>query len=68
MDAADIATQREHILRLEALARNRASRPVHAAGPPPTRCEECGDPIPEARRAAVPGVRLCVTCQQKQER
>ncbi len=28
-----------------------------------THCEECGDAIPEARRAAVPGVRLCVPCQ-----
>ena len=27
-------------------------------------CEECGDAIPEARRAAIAGVRLCVTCQQ----
>lgn len=26
-------------------------------------CEECGDPIPGARRKAIPGVRLCVTCQ-----
>lgn len=26
-------------------------------------CEECGAAIPEARRAAVPGVRLCITCQ-----
>lgn len=26
-------------------------------------CEECGDPIPEARRKAIPGVRLCVDCQ-----
>ena len=26
-------------------------------------CEECGSAIPEARRDAVPGVRLCVTCQ-----
>ncbi len=28
-----------------------------------THCEECNKPIPEARREAVPGVRLCVTCQ-----
>lgn len=28
-----------------------------------TFCEECGDSIPEARRKAIPGVRLCVTCQ-----
>lgn len=27
-------------------------------------CEECGLAIPEARRQAVPGVRLCVGCQQ----
>jgi phage/conjugal plasmid C-4 type zinc finger TraR family protein len=27
-------------------------------------CEECGDNIPEARRKAVPGVRLCVGCQE----
>ncbi len=26
-------------------------------------CAECGSPIPEARRKAVPGVRLCVRCQ-----
>jgi len=26
-------------------------------------CEECGEPIPEARRTAIPGVRLCVECQ-----
>jgi len=27
-------------------------------------CEECGEAIPEARREAIPGVRLCVSCQQ----
>jgi len=27
------------------------------------RCEECDARIPEARRQAVPGVRLCVKCQ-----
>lgn len=28
-------------------------------------CEKCGDPIPEARRKAIPGVRLCVVCQSE---
>ncbi|RZV38692.1 MAG: DksA/TraR family C4-type zinc finger protein [Chromatiales bacterium] len=28
-----------------------------------THCEECDAAIPEARREAVPGVRLCVKCQ-----
>lgn len=27
-------------------------------------CEECDTLIPEARRQALPGVRLCVVCQQ----
>ena len=26
-------------------------------------CEDCDAPIPEARREAVPGVRLCINCQ-----
>ncbi len=33
-------------------------------GPGRTHCEECDALIPEARRLAVPGVRLCVQCQQ----
>ena len=28
-------------------------------------CEECGEPIPEPRRKALPGVRLCVACQSE---
>ncbi|MEH6570033.1 MAG: DksA/TraR family C4-type zinc finger protein [Halioglobus sp.] len=27
-------------------------------------CEECNTTIPEARRKAIPGVRLCVACQE----
>lgn len=27
-------------------------------------CDDCGTAIPEARRKAVPGVRLCVSCQE----
>lgn len=33
-----------------------------------THCEECGAPIPEPRRKALPGVRLCVACQEEQDR
>jgi phage/conjugal plasmid C-4 type zinc finger TraR family protein len=32
-------------------------------GPGLVHCAECGSEIPEARRAAVPGVRLCLPCQ-----
>lgn len=31
-------------------------------------CEECGVQIPEARRSAIPGVRLCVGCQTEVDR
>jgi phage/conjugal plasmid C-4 type zinc finger TraR family protein len=32
-----------------------------------THCEECDAPIPQARREAVPGVRLCVKCQGERD-
>ena len=31
-------------------------------------CEECESMIPEARRIAMPGVRLCVSCQSELEK
>lgn len=34
-------------------------------GPGLERCEECDAPIPLERRKAVPGVRLCVRCQEE---
>jgi phage/conjugal plasmid C-4 type zinc finger TraR family protein len=34
------------------------------AGPSLESCAECGARIPEARREAVPGVRLCLPCQE----
>ena len=37
------------------------------SGPGLTHCEECDAPIPEARRQAVPGVRLCVDCQAQHD-
>jgi len=33
-----------------------------------THCEECDAAIPEARRKAIPGVRLCVACQTEHDR
>jgi len=30
-------------------------------------CADCDEPIPEARRRAVPGVMLCIDCQQGRE-
>ena len=33
-----------------------------------THCAECGNEIPEARQKAIPGVRLCLTCQDNEDR
>lgn len=33
-----------------------------------TECEECDAVIPEKRRLAIPGIRLCIQCQTKLER
>ncbi|MFV0359939.1 DksA/TraR family C4-type zinc finger protein [Tropicimonas sp.] len=30
-------------------------------------CAECGEPIPEARRQAVAGVKLCIDCQSERD-
>ena len=32
-----------------------------------THCAECEEPIPEARRSALPGVKLCLDCQQERD-
>jgi RNA polymerase-binding transcription factor DksA len=37
-------------------------------GPSATHCDECSEAIPEARRAAVAGVRLCIVCQDKADK
>jgi phage/conjugal plasmid C-4 type zinc finger TraR family protein len=37
-------------------------------GPGLTHCAECGTEIPQARRAAIPGVRLCLACQEAHDR
>lgn len=40
------------------------ARRAQAAGPSLEFCARCGEPIPEGRRQALPGVRLCVACQE----
>jgi phage/conjugal plasmid C-4 type zinc finger TraR family protein len=49
----------------DAINRARSQLP---SGPGLLRCEECDAPIPEARRQAMPGVRLCVPCQEAHDR
>ncbi|MCZ8132450.1 MAG: DksA/TraR family C4-type zinc finger protein [Steroidobacteraceae bacterium] len=38
------------------------------AGESATHCDECGEAIPGPRRAAMPGVRLCLACQDALDR
>ena len=33
-----------------------------------THCAECDEEIPEARRKAIPGVKLCIDCMQDRDR
>lgn len=42
------------------------SRLAHGTGR--THCEACNAAIPLARQQAVPGVRLCVNCQEQEDR
>lgn len=47
------------------LARMRAGKaPV---GESRTHCAECEEEIPEARRQAIPGVKLCIDCMQERD-
>jgi phage/conjugal plasmid C-4 type zinc finger TraR family protein len=50
----------------EELARMKA-RPV-PQGASAEFCAECDEPIPEARRQALPGVKLCVACQSARDK
>lgn len=49
----------------DAIERARARLPQ---GPSLEFCEQCEDDIPEARRRALPGVRVCVHCQELRDR
>jgi len=65
-DVFDRAQEREAELRADALADQARLHPL-PSGESPTECD-CGEPIPEARRRALPGVRTCVECQRDIER
>jgi len=46
---------------------SRARRSLHQ-GQSAEYCEHCGEPIPEARRLALPGVKYCVQCQHVRDK
>jgi phage/conjugal plasmid C-4 type zinc finger TraR family protein len=49
----------------DAIERAKAQLPQ---GPSLSVCAECGAEIPPARREAIPGVRLCLACQEETDR
>ena len=51
-------------LNMNAVADVRRKLEEQAQQPSLSHCAECGDEIPEARRQAIRGVKLCVWCQE----
>lgn len=68
-DIFDRATEVEEMAREEALDRQgrRAGLSGKTMDDSAIVCIECEEPIPEARRQAIPGVQKCVDCQTKLE-
>lgn len=62
-DIIDTAAEIEELQRNAALSAHRINRNAVSA----ERCEECDEPIPEPRRAAVPGCQTCSECQEEKE-
>ena len=50
----------------DAVLRARAAL-ERAAGEGARQCDDCGEPIPPARRLALPGSRTCVACQSARD-
>ncbi len=44
-----------------------AARARLSGGDSAEECDDCGEPIPERRRAAVAGVRTCIACQSARD-
>jgi phage/conjugal plasmid C-4 type zinc finger TraR family protein len=45
-----------------------AARARMPSGDSASDCDDCGEPIPAERRAALQGVRTCVSCQAERDR
>ena len=69
-DPIDRGCEREDELRADAIAeqRRRAGLDGKTAADSAMNCSACKEPIPEARRQALPGVQTCIDCQSLIER
>jgi phage/conjugal plasmid C-4 type zinc finger TraR family protein len=70
IDISDRATEREEQDRAHALAEVAWRDPTRGktVADSAFECRVCGEPIPDERRQAVPGVQTCVDCQTDLER
>jgi phage/conjugal plasmid C-4 type zinc finger TraR family protein len=66
-DIFDRAQELEEAQRQAAIDEARSHAP-HGESEKFCTMPDCGEPIPEARRQAVPGCKLCVDCQERLER
>ena len=69
-DLFDKASDTEALLRREALAAQarRAGLAGKTTADSAVLCQACAEPIPEARRQALPGVQTCIDCQLLKEK
>jgi phage/conjugal plasmid C-4 type zinc finger TraR family protein len=44
-----------------------SARAAILAGEGATHCDDCGEPIPEPRRLALPSARTCIPCQSSRD-
>ena len=63
-DIIDRASEREAELLAEALAKHQRPSENRSSL---SHCEDCGEPIPEARRKVVSGCTRCIGCQELHE-
>ena len=67
-EEAEVAQINTLIANMNAVAAMRDRLAEQARKPSAEFCEKCGEDIPEARRAAIKGVQMCISCQQLSER
>lgn len=67
MDEADLA-QRSEQMYLRLAMDDFRLRQSKISNQKSTICAECGEEIPEARRKAMPGCRLCIVCARWAEK
>jgi phage/conjugal plasmid C-4 type zinc finger TraR family protein len=64
MDQVDIVSEQSLLIETMAIRKAQSKLPF---GQSSFFCEDCGHPIPQKRRHALPGCTRCVTCQAEIE-